>query len=93
VEGFRGKNVFYANAIAVSAIPTDFVIYFGLSTPSPQGNGADGGEGLFIHLSPVAAKLLANALSAAVARYEATVGVLPELKPDAASDGPGTALQ
>jgi len=93
MEGARSKNVFYANVIAINAIPTDFVIYFGFNTPALKDGNAGGDEGLYVHLSPVAAKILANALSAAVARYETTVGVLPDLKPETAADSPGAALQ
>ncbi|MGB9848881.1 MAG: hypothetical protein ACPLSY_03510 [Moorellaceae bacterium] len=93
MEGARNRNVFYANVIAINAIPTDFVVYFGFNTPALKGGDAGGDEGLYIHLSPVAAKILANALFAAVARYEATVGALPDLKPETAGDSPGAALQ
>jgi hypothetical protein len=81
-----GENVFYANAVEITFVPTDAAIRFSFATPAARNEGREAAV-VWIHMSPALAKVLARALSTAAARYEAEVGPLPDLVPESKDRG------
>jgi len=93
MEVLRGKNVFYANNVIISFVPFDFAIGFVFHSPAFQEGDPAGQNEVYIHLSPVVAKRLANVLSTALADYEAKFGVISDVKSEVVVKGGKKGLQ
>ena len=69
VETAEGLNAVYSNLVRISFSPLDFIFDFGQTLPGQKARVLTR-----LALSPLAAKMLLNALRDNVARYEAANG-------------------